>query len=144
MLTKAENGSYTIDVKLLKDTEYTFKIFNENGTNYYTADLSDETTAKYLSYESVNNNATITPSEDLDVTIIFNGSSFILRLIENKLGDVNFDGSVNVADATEIQKYLASLVTFTDKQISLADIDGDGKISIQDATRIQRISAGLD
>lgn len=143
MLTKADDGSYTIDVTLLKDTEYTFKIFNEYGT-YYTADLSDETTAKYLSYESANYNATITPSEDLDVTIIFKGSSFILRLIENKSGDVNLDGVVNVADATEIQKYLASLVTFTEKQIALADVDGDGKVSIQDATTIQRISAGLD
>lgn len=143
MLTKADDGSYTIDVTLLKDTEYTFKIFNEYGT-YYTADLSDETTAKYLSYESANYNATITPSEDLDVTIIFKGSSFILRLIENKLGDVNLDGSVNVADATEIQKYLTALVTLTDKQIALADVDGDGKVSIQDATKIQRIIAGLD
>lgn len=144
MLTKADDGSYTIDVTLLKDTEYTFKIFNEDGTKYFTADLSDETTAKYLSYESAHNNATITPSEDLDVTIIFNGSSFILRLIENKLGDVNLDGSVNVADATEIQKHLASLVVLTDKQIALADIDGDGYVSILDATKIQRISAGLD
>ena len=144
MLTKADDGSYTIYVTLLKDTEYTFKIFNEDGTKYFTADLSDETTAKYLSYESAHNNATITPSEDLDVTIIFNGSSFILRLIENKLGDVNLDGSVNVADATEIQKHLASLVVLTDKQIALADIDGDGYVSILDATKIQRISAGLD
>ena len=144
MLTKTENGSYTIDVTLLKDTEYTFKIFNEDGTKYYTADLSDETTAKYLSYESANYNAAITPSEDLDVTIIFTGNSFILRLAENKTGDVNLDGTVNVADATEIQKYLASLVTLTDKQLALADVDGDGNVSIQDATKIQRISAGLD
>lgn len=144
MLTKADNGSYTIDVTLLKDTEYTFKIFNEDGTKYFTADLSDETTAKYLSYESANYNATITPSEDLDVTIIFNGSSFILKPIKNKLGDVNLDGSVNVADATEIQKHLASLVILTDKQIALADVDGDGRVSILDATTIQRISAGLD
>lgn len=144
MLTKADDGTYTIDVTLLKDTEYTFKIFDGDAKNYYTADLNDETTAKYISYESAHNNATITPSEDLDVTIIFNGSSFILRLIENKLGDVNLDGNVNVTDATEIQKYLASLVTFTDNQIALADIDGDGKVSIQDATTIQRISAGLD
>ncbi|MGN1433308.1 MAG: CotH kinase family protein [Ruminococcus sp.] len=144
MLTKAENGSYTIDVTLLKDTEYIFKIFNEDGTKYFTADLNDETTAKYLSYESSNYNAAITPSEDLDVTIIFTGNSFILRLIENKPGDVNLDGVVNVADATEIQKHLASLVTLTDKQLALADIDGDGYVSIQDATKIQRISAGLD
>ncbi len=60
------------------------------------------------------------------------------------MGDVNLDGSVNVADATEIQKHLASLVVLTDKQIALADIDGDGYVSILDATKIQRISAGLD
>ena len=49
-----------------------------------------------------------------------------------------------LSDATEIQKYLASLVTLTDKQLALADVDGDGYVSIQDATKIQRISAGLD
>lgn len=142
-LKKSADGNYTIDVTLLKDTEYSFKIFDGYAQNYYTADLSDETTSDYLSCDNDNYNATITPTEDLDVTIIFDGYSFILRLNDYKSGDVNLDSKVNVLDATEIQKHLASIISFTDRQITLADVDSDGKITIKDSTQIQRITAGL-
>ena len=56
-------------------------------------------------------------------------------------GDVNGDGVVNVADATEIQKYLAELVELSEKQKISADVNGDGVISIFDATEIQKIAA---
>ena len=141
-LKKSADGNYTIDVTLLKDTEYSFKIFDGYAQNYYTADLSDETTSDYLSCDKDNYNATITPTEDLDVTIIFDGYSFILRLNDYKSGDVNLDSKVNVLDATEIQKHLASIISFTDRQITLADVDSDGKITIKDSTQIQRITAG--
>ncbi|MGN0449383.1 MAG: lamin tail domain-containing protein [Ruminococcus sp.] len=56
-------------------------------------------------------------------------------------GDVNGDGVVNVADATEIQKYLAELVELSESQKNSADVNGDGVISIFDATEIQMIAA---
>lgn len=59
-----------------------------------------------------------------------------------KPGDVNHDGSVNVLDATLIQKHIVgNPVKYFD--ISLADVDGSGKIRIQDATEIQKYAAGL-
>lgn len=60
---------------------------------------------------------------------------------DNLYGDVNLDGKVNVNDATQIQKYLSELATFSDLQESLADFDNDGRILITDATEIQRYAA---
>ena len=53
------------------------------------------------------------------------------------IGDLNGDGIVTVADATEVQRYLADLVTFTPSQRKAADTNGDGNVTINDATRIQ-------
>ena len=57
------------------------------------------------------------------------------------LGDVNGDGVINIDDATDIQKYVAELIEFTDGQKFVADTDGDGIISIKDVTQIQRYVA---
>lgn len=144
-LQKADDGKYTIDVTLKKNTEYVFKIFDGEEKNYFTADLTDETTAKYISYEGSHKNATITPNEDMAVTFIFNGESFIIRLDEAnyELGDINLDGTVDVRDVTELQLYLAGSTTLTDEQLALADVNNDGSISVNDVTEIQRITAGL-
>lgn len=58
-------------------------------------------------------------------------------------GDVNNDGTVNVLDATELQKYVAELSTLNDEQLAVADINGDGKISVLDATEIQKYVAEI-
>lgn len=54
-----------------------------------------------------------------------------------EVGDVNHSGSIDIDDATAIQRYLvkkAPVGTFDD---SLADVNGDGYITIIDATFIQ-------
>ena len=59
------------------------------------------------------------------------------------LGDVNSDGIVSIADATELQKHLASIIDFDDEQLAVADTNGDGSVSIADATQIQKYLAQL-
>lgn len=51
-------------------------------------------------------------------------------------GDVNLDGRISIADATEIQKKLADTVVFTEQQKKLADFNLDGEINIIDVTKI--------
>lgn len=53
-------------------------------------------------------------------------------------GDVDFDGSVTVKDATDIQKHIARLTDFSQKQKNSADVDGSGSISVQDVSLIQK------
>lgn len=143
-LEKTADGSYSIDVTLVKDTEYSFKIF-DGGQNYYTADISDETTAIYISLDGMHQNAAITPQEDMNVRFIFNGSSFVMKLLSDDypLGDVDLNGEVEIDDATLVQKYLASMISLTDEQVKLADMNGDGELNVDDVTAIQKYLAGL-
>ncbi|MGN0476561.1 MAG: dockerin type I domain-containing protein [Ruminococcus sp.] len=55
------------------------------------------------------------------------------------IGDVNGDGSVDVADATILQKYINKEAVSINQEV--ADTNGDGKINIRDATQIQKYIA---
>ncbi len=59
------------------------------------------------------------------------------------LGDANLDGDVNIKDATEIQKYLAVLVSLNEDAKLCADAESDGTVNIKDATAIQKYIASL-
>jgi alpha-amylase len=59
-------------------------------------------------------------------------------------GDVDKDGTITVADATEVGKYLAELTAFDDAQLKVADYNGDGKINIEDATNIQKMLVSIN
>lgn len=59
---------------------------------------------------------------------------------EYKSGDVNLDGTVNVSDATLLQKYIADIETLSDEQSKVSDVNGDGTISVYDVTEIQKIA----
>lgn len=61
-----------------------------------------------------------------------------------QIGDTNLDGTINIRDATAIQRYLVELETFNDEQIALADTNGDGEINIADATHLQMYLAEFD
>lgn len=53
-------------------------------------------------------------------------------------GDVNDDGVITIADATEIQKMGIGMVEVN----ALGDVNGDGRISILDVTLVQKYLAG--
>jgi len=59
------------------------------------------------------------------------------------LGDVNFDGDVNIKDATAIQKHIALLEELDQEALDVADYDLNGNVNIKDATEIQKKIAGL-
>ena len=58
------------------------------------------------------------------------------------LGDTDGDKAITIYDATEIQRYLASM-SGPSFVAAAADVDGDNSITIFDATAIQRWLAGL-
>lgn len=69
------------------------------------------------------------------------GFEFV-ALSDKAFGDVNGDGVLTVADATEIQKNIVSLVDFTSEQLVIADFNGDGKVNVNDVTEIQKTLVG--
>ncbi len=60
------------------------------------------------------------------------------------LGDSDFNGVVNVKDATRIQKQVAGMVTYTAEEMyRVSDSDQNGEINVKDATLIQKFIANL-
>ena len=68
---------------------------------------------------------------------------FEIKYKDQLIGDVNSDGIVSIADATELQKHLANIIDFDDEQLAVADTNGDGSVSIADVTQIQKYLAQL-
>jgi len=58
-------------------------------------------------------------------------------------GDVNNDGVINMADATEAIACSFLNNDFSDAQIANADVNGDGEINAEDASLILKRSAGM-
>lgn len=71
-----------------------------------------------------------------------NGFDFV-ALSDKAFGDVNGDGVLTVADATEIQKNIVSLFDFTSEQLVIADFNCDGKVNVNDVTEIQKAIVGI-
>lgn len=80
-----------------------------------------------------------------------NKLQYVEKCVENKIittpalmmGDVNFDGKINIVDVTEIQKYSSGTESFTAEQLLIADYNNDGIVSILDATGIQKAMVGI-
>ena len=53
-------------------------------------------------------------------------------------GDVNLDGKVDIVDAIFLNKYLATLIQFSDAQIANADCYQDGVLNDQDTTALMQ------
>lgn len=60
------------------------------------------------------------------------------------IGDANTDNTVNIRDATAIQKYAAGIIAFSSAQFASADVNGDDKANVRDATSVQKYVAGLN
>ena len=58
-------------------------------------------------------------------------------------GDVNFDGKVNVIDASLIRKFAAKMADFDENQKFAADVNGDGKVDVIDANLIRKFAAKI-
>lgn len=63
--------------------------------------------------------------------------------VEYKFGDSDLNGTINVKDATTVQKHSASLLTLEDTALVQADVTADGIVNVRDATSIQKFVAGL-
>jgi len=73
---------------------------------------------------------------DVDqIAVEFNG---------RKLGDVGYDGRVNVQDALQIVRYVVGLDDFSTNDRFYGDVNNDGKANVQDALGVVRHVVRLD
>lgn len=59
------------------------------------------------------------------------------------LGDVDLNSTVDIVDATVIQRHLAKSENLSPTQLDNADVNGDDSVSITDATTIQQLCAKI-
>ena len=58
-----------------------------------------------------------------------------------KIGDVNGDGEIKVADVLLTQNFIAKKITFTDRQKLAADVNGDREVKVNDVLIMQNFIA---
>ena len=58
------------------------------------------------------------------------------------IGDLNSDNSVDVLDATVVQKHAVGKADLTNEQLSIADVNNDNNVDVLDAAEIQKFAAG--
>ena len=58
-------------------------------------------------------------------------------------GDVDLNDTINIKDATAIQKHAASLITLEGMALIQADVTADGSVNVKDATAIQKFVASI-
>ena len=58
-------------------------------------------------------------------------------------GDVNFDGTINIRDVMEIQRFVSEFTQFSKPRRLMSELNGDGIISIGDATFLQEYLADM-
>ena len=75
-----------------------------------------------------------------EVPVSVNNSVFE---VAPRLGDVNLDGSVTIADALEVMRHAIEVLTLEGASLDAADMNGDGVIGLPDAILIARRAMGL-
>lgn len=138
--TPSKLGVYTIKAYVqnsMNDTTY-------NTYQYNCVDVIDEnpdTTLPSVTTPSVTTpTVTLQPTTATTAPTTASVTTQPSTVANPELGDVNKDGSINIIDATFIQKHIAQLITI---DTTYADTDKDGNITIKDATMIQKYICGL-
>lgn len=115
------------------DSIHVYDIQNKSEELFATVDTSDgECYGMIISDGAVYAGVSQSPNEECK---LINMGKCVKSIL---YGDVNGDGRVTIADATEIQKYCVGLTSLFDEQILRADMNKDRIINITDATLIQK------
>ncbi len=79
------------------------------------------------------------------ITVTINGDIHKTLTIEvpSILGDINYDGRIDSADASLALEYNVNNKALDEKQIALADVNQDGRVNSQDASLILQMNVGL-
>ncbi len=126
--------------------EVKIRLITDSGNSYYGFYICD-IVANYQT-------DTVMPTEDISIdyfvppVLVISDTpdvdiSSVDGLIIGYMGDNDGNDSINIKDATNIQKYIAKLTAFSARQSALSDVDRSGAVNIRDATTIQKVIAGF-
>lgn len=106
-----------------------------------TATATETATSTQTETETITDSATQT--ETVTQTAEVTETETVTETEPKLLGDVNLDNTVNIKDATLVQKASAKLAALTEEQKFLADVNFDTNVNVKDATLIQKLIAKL-
>ena len=98
-----------------------------------TTTTNTTTTTKPSKTTTTNATTTTKPSKTTTTTITTTTNTAI-----PSYGDVNLDGKIDIVDAIFLNKYLATLIQFSDAQMANADCCQDGVLNDQDTTALMQ------
>ena len=122
----------------------------------YPIDASDQTvtwTTNNAGVATVNNSGLIKAigPGTASITVKTNDGNFtktinvtVTASITTLYGDVNNDGSVNMADLILLRRYFAGLASVNAQGLANADVNKDGLVNMADLIKLRRVLAGLE
>lgn len=148
---------YLSDIKLV-DENASEPLCDENGKLLYTKEYTVGSTYGKLpvpsreGYTFAGWYTSKTGGEKItETTSVFDANTAVYARWELKsgselllMGDTDLSGSVNVKDATLIQKGLANITTLSNTQYFAGNVISSDVLNIRDATAIQKWCAGMD
>lgn len=85
------------------------------------------------------NNSTV---GEQTITVTYQGKSTTFKVNVLRLGDVNFDGVIDIKDIFSINKHRLNKVLLTGNALLVADVNNDGKADILDIFQINKFRLG--
>lgn len=125
--------SFAISLSLLENGIVIDKTTSTDGTYKFDSVSSGTYTVEVSKLNHV--------TRTYDVTVV--DEDVVQNVKIHLLGDVNGDGNITIADATQIQKHLANILQLDEAHLEAADTNGDGRVSVADATQIQKYLANI-
>ena len=131
-----ENGNIVEDAMTRDNSKanYTHKYIFENG-------LKENTTVTFSDGETL-----VDDNSSSGYTLLgdINYCTTEFTTTTKCIGDASNSSTVDIMDATFVQKHLAHLIDESELDFEVYDTDSNNKIDITDASRIQRYLANLD
>jgi len=79
---------------------------------------------------------------DQNNELLFSGNESIYKFspeVETLMGDVNYDGAINILDVLQIISYILGNSEFSSEQENLSDLNSDGVINVLDVIQVVNI-----
>ena len=134
--TKATTTTTKATTTTAKDTTKPSKTTTTNATTTTkpskTTTTKATTTTKPSKTTTTNATTTTKPSKTTTTKVTTTNTAI------PSYGDINLDGKVDIVDAIFLNKYLATLIQFSDAQMANADCCQDGVLNDQDTTALMQ------
>ena len=119
------------------------KVWCDEIVKYSTYDTKIKTTTTVYDFiPSKSGEYTLTVSSE-DCNKEYAEKTVCFTVYDMLVGDADGDASVNIKDASLIQRYLAGFAEDVQIYTDMADCDGDESVNIKDASAIQRFIANM-